>query len=45
MVQKEALYCAVGRCASRVKDVIEFEGALENIFIVEMREVNPKYKF
>jgi len=43
IVQKEALYCAVGRCARSLKDVIDFEAALETTFIVEVRETNPEY--
>jgi len=43
IIQKEALYCAVGRCARSLKDVIDFEAALETTFIVEVRETNPEY--
>lgn len=43
IVQKEALYCAVGRCARSLKNVIDFETALETNFIVEARETNPEY--
>lgn len=45
IVQKEALYCAVGRCARRLKGVVEFESALETIFTVETDQTNPKYVF
>lgn len=43
MVQKEALYCAIGRCASRLKTVLDFETWLETTFAPEARETNPKY--
>jgi hypothetical protein len=42
VIQKEALYCAIGRCASRLKDVIPFNEWLEHSLVPEARETNPK---
>lgn len=43
VVQKEALYCAIGRCATRLKDVIPFTQWLEQTLTVEAHDTNPKY--
>ncbi|KAH9947240.1 ARM repeat-containing protein [Amylocystis lapponica] len=43
IIQKEALYCAIGRCASRLKDVIPFDQWLEHTLAAEARETNPSY--
>jgi len=42
IIQKEALYCAIGRCAPRLKDIIPFEQWLSHNLIFEARETNPK---
>ena len=42
IVQKEALYCAVGRCARRLKDDVDFESTLETVFTAETNQTNPK---
>lgn len=42
VVQKEALYCAIGRCDMRLKDVIPFEQWLQQTIAVETRDTNPK---
>ncbi|OBZ76700.1 Importin-11 [Grifola frondosa] len=39
IIQKEALYCAIGRCAHRLKDVIPFDQWLENTLVVEVRRL------
>jgi hypothetical protein len=43
VVQKEALYCALGRCALRLKDVIPFDQWLDHTLSVEAQDTNPKY--
>src|SRR6266511_3685372 len=43
IIQREALYCAVGRCARSLKNVIDFEAALETTFVVEAHETGPEY--
>lgn len=42
VVQKEALYCAVGRCATRLKDLIPFGQWLEHTLIAEAQESNSR---
>lgn len=42
IIQKEALYCAIGRCALRLKDQIPFDQWLEQHLAVEARENNPR---
>ncbi len=43
IIQKEALYCAVGRCAIRLKDAIPFQQWLEVSLVAEAQETNQKY--
>ncbi|GLB33947.1 putative ARM repeat-containing protein [Lyophyllum shimeji] len=43
VLQKEAIYCALGRCAIRLKDVIPFKDWLEHTLITEARDPNPSY--
>ncbi|KAH9943383.1 ARM repeat-containing protein [Epithele typhae] len=43
VIQKEALYCAVGRCAIRLKDAIPFQQWLENSLVSEAQETNQNY--
>lgn len=43
VVQKEALYCAIGRCAIRMKDSIPFDEWLEHTLVIEARNTNPNY--
>lgn len=43
VVQKEALYCAIGRCAIRMKDAIPFDEWLEHTLVIEARDTNPKF--
>ncbi|PPQ83268.1 hypothetical protein CVT25_004007 [Psilocybe cyanescens] len=43
VVQKEALYCAVGRCANRLKNAIDLEKWLESTFVVEAHETDANY--
>ncbi|KAF8076536.1 armadillo-type protein [Lyophyllum atratum] len=43
VLQKEAIYCALGRCATRLKDVIPFNDWLEHTLIPEARDPNPSY--
>ncbi|KAA1466319.1 ARM repeat-containing protein [Dentipellis sp. KUC8613] len=42
VINKEAIYCAVGRCAHRLKDLIDFSGWLE-IALVEVRSNDTNY--
>lgn len=44
ILQKEALYCAIGRCATRLKDSIPFDQWLEQSLLPECRETNPRYR-
>lgn len=43
VIQKEALYCAVGRCALRLKGQIPFEEWLQHTLLPEALETNSKY--
>ncbi|KAH9938596.1 ARM repeat-containing protein [Fomitopsis serialis] len=43
VVQKEALYCAVGRCATRLKESIPFGQWLEHTLIAEAQDSNASY--
>ncbi|TDL29402.1 ARM repeat-containing protein [Rickenella mellea] len=43
VIQKEALYCAVGRCATRLKSVIPFDDWLEKTLVVESQDPDPNY--
>ncbi|KAF8557000.1 ARM repeat-containing protein [Imleria badia] len=43
VVQKEALYCAIGRCATKLCDVIPFNEWMRHKLIVEVRETNPNF--
>ncbi|CAL1700530.1 unnamed protein product [Somion occarium] len=43
ILQKEALYCAIGRCAIRMKDSIPFEEWLQTNLAPEARDTNPSY--
>ncbi|KAG6911227.1 hypothetical protein DXG01_003094 [Tephrocybe rancida] len=42
ILQKEALYCALGRCAGRMKDVIPFNEWLECTLALEVQSTDPK---
>lgn len=41
IIQKEAIYCAVGRCAHRLKDSIDFRQWLD-IATNEINNTDPK---
>ncbi|KAF9226602.1 ARM repeat-containing protein [Gyrodon lividus] len=43
VVQKEALYCAIGRCATRLRDVIPFTEWMRHKLVTEARETNPNF--
>ncbi|KAF8914040.1 armadillo-type protein [Gymnopilus junonius] len=43
VVRKEALYCAIGRCAPRLKNHIDFEKWMSETFAVEARDNNSSY--
>lgn len=43
IVQKEALYCAIGRCAIRLRDAIPFQDWVSKRLAVEVKDQNPKY--
>jgi hypothetical protein len=42
ILQKEALYCAIGRCATHLKGIIPFEGWLSHSLASEVRETNAR---
>ncbi|KAJ3548466.1 hypothetical protein NMY22_g1252 [Coprinellus aureogranulatus] len=42
ILQKEAIYCAIGRCALRLKDQLPFDQWLENTLAAETLSQNPK---
>lgn len=42
VVQKEAVYCTVGRCSKQLKDLIPFEQWLAQLVSTEIRDKNPK---
>lgn len=42
VVQKEAVYCTVGRCCKQLKDLIPFEQWLAQLVSTEIRDKNPK---
>ncbi|KAH6915318.1 ran binding protein 11 [Coprinopsis sp. MPI-PUGE-AT-0042] len=43
ILQREALYCAIGRCAIRLKDQLPFNNWLEQSLAAEARSQNPSY--
>ncbi|EIN10324.1 ARM repeat-containing protein [Punctularia strigosozonata HHB-11173 SS5] len=43
IIQKEAVYCAIGRCAHRLRDVIPFGQWLEQSLLPDSRDTNPNY--
>lgn len=44
VIQKEALYCALGRCAHRLKIEIPFDQWLQHTLSLEAKEPNnPRY--
>ncbi|KAI6163060.1 ARM repeat-containing protein [Pisolithus thermaeus] len=43
VIQKEAIYCAIGRCASRLRDVIPFTEWTRHYLAVEAKERNPNF--
>ncbi|KAG6821587.1 hypothetical protein H0H93_000096 [Arthromyces matolae] len=43
VLQKEAIYCALGRCAGRLKEVIPFNDWLNQTLAFEAQITNPKY--
>ncbi|KAI0660923.1 ARM repeat-containing protein [Cubamyces menziesii] len=43
IIQKEALYCAVGRCAIRLKESIPFEQWLDSTLIAEAQVTDHNY--
>lgn len=43
IIQREALYCAIGRCAHRLKDLIPFDQWLEHDLRAQAQETNPRY--
>lgn len=45
VVQKEALYCAIGRCAIRLKNVLQFDVWLQSTFFQEAHDSNPMSVF
>lgn len=46
VIQKEAIYCALGRCAHRLKKEIPFNQWLQHTLAVEAKEpTNPRYDF
>ncbi|KII94850.1 hypothetical protein PLICRDRAFT_47858 [Plicaturopsis crispa FD-325 SS-3] len=43
IIQKEALYCAIGRCAPRLKEAIKFDEWLAKDLMAEASGTNPNY--
>ncbi|KAH7916807.1 ARM repeat-containing protein [Hygrophoropsis aurantiaca] len=43
VIQKEALYCAIGRCAPRLQEVIPFNEWLSHSLVHEARDTNPNF--
>ncbi|TFK75774.1 ARM repeat-containing protein [Pluteus cervinus] len=43
VLQREALYCAIGRCAPKLRGVIPFDQWLERTLVAEAKSTNPNY--
>lgn len=43
VIQKEALYCAIGRCAIHLREVIPFSQWIQHNLLAEARETNQYY--
>ncbi|KAN0097466.1 Armadillo-type fold [Tylopilus felleus] len=43
IIQKEALYCAIGRCATKLRDVVPFNEWMRHKLIIEAGETNPNF--
>ncbi|KAL4076110.1 ARM repeat-containing protein [Scleroderma citrinum] len=43
VIQKEAIYCAIGRCASRLRDVIPFTEWMRHYLAAEAKDTNPNF--
>ena len=43
VVQKEAIYCAIGRCCHKLKEVIPFAEWAQKILVAEATSTNPTY--
>ena len=43
IVQKEAVYCAIGRCATFLENKIQFQEWITLTLIPEAKDTNPKY--
>ena len=43
IVQKEAVYCAIGRCATYLENKIQFQEWIALTLIPEAKDANPKY--
>ncbi|KIM21025.1 hypothetical protein M408DRAFT_81094 [Serendipita vermifera MAFF 305830] len=44
ILRKEALYCAVGRCAHRLRDITGFDGWISQSLTAEALDPNPNYR-
>jgi hypothetical protein len=44
ILAREAIYCAVGRCAHRMKDNIDFNAWLSNVLVPEAQSQDPNYR-
>ncbi|KZT42903.1 ARM repeat-containing protein [Sistotremastrum suecicum HHB10207 ss-3] len=44
IVQKETMYCVVGRCASRLRGEIDFESWLRDQLVPEAQQSDPNYR-
>ena len=42
ILAKEAVYCAVGRCSYSLKGAIPFQQCLDQYFIADVRNPDPK---
>lgn len=43
VVQKEAIYCAIGRCCHKLKEAIPFAEWAQEILVAEATSTNPTY--
>lgn len=43
VIQKEAIYCAIGRCAPRLRDAIQFTDWMRHYLAAEARDTNPNF--
>jgi len=42
IIAKEAIYCSVGRCSYSLKDAIPFRQCMDQYFIADVQNPDPK---